>query len=144
MGKLWASKKEGKEQRRLSPTFIRRLSWGAQKRIGPGYLGTDRTMGYSENARRDQLGFKQLKGACLWTQGTKIGMSHQPPMAQKKGWWPRNKHLIKRSMVPWETQESGSWRKVTEDLSAWQWEIYPFRENDKRRSSQKVGLKMSI
>ena len=26
----------------------------------------------------------ELKGACSWTQGTKIDMSHQPPMVQKK------------------------------------------------------------
>ena len=40
--------------------------------------------GSSENARKNQLGFEQLKEACLWTQGTKIGMSHQPPMTQEK------------------------------------------------------------
>ena len=38
----------------------------------------------SRNAGKDQLRFWQLKGACSWTQGTKIDMSHQPPMTQRE------------------------------------------------------------
>ena len=78
-------RKERKRKKKLSPAFVRKLSWGAQKETGPGYLGTTRTLGSLGNARKDQLGLGYLKGAYFWTQGTKIGMSHQPPMVYKKG-----------------------------------------------------------
>ena len=39
--------------------------------------------GFSGSVGKNQLGFRQLKEACLWAQGTKV-MSHQPPTTQKK------------------------------------------------------------
>jgi len=44
---------------------------------------------------------------------------------------------MKRSLVPRGTQEGGPWGKVAGNLSVWQGGICPFRENDKRWSSQK-------
>ena len=69
MGKLWALENEGNGKGKLNLAFVRRVSKGTQKGIGLGYLGTAKTMGFSGNAGRDQLGFGQLKGACSWTQG---------------------------------------------------------------------------
>ena len=40
--------------------------------------------GSLRSAGKNQLGVRQLREACSWTQGTKIDMSHQPPMIQKK------------------------------------------------------------
>ena len=40
------------------------------------------------------------------------------------------------------SQKDGPWRKVAGDLSVWWKGIHPFRKNDKKKSSQKVGLKM--
>ena len=59
---------------------MRKISWGVQKGTGPGYLRTPKNLGSLQNAERYQLGLGQLKGACLWTQGMKFGMSHKPPM----------------------------------------------------------------
>ena len=84
MGKLWAKENKGKEKE-AQPSLCEESFWEAQKETGPGCLGTARTLGSSGNAERDQLGLGHLKWACSWTQGTKIGMSHQPPMVQKKG-----------------------------------------------------------
>ena len=122
------------------------LLWGKflrepRKGLNHDTLRLPKSGGSSENVGNGQLGFGQLKRACSWTQGTKIGMSHQPLITQKKSWWLRNQHLIKRSLVPRETQEGELWRKVAEDLLAWQWGIYPFKENDKRWSSPKGGVR---
>ena len=48
---------------------------------------------------------------------------------------------MSKSLVPRGTQEEEPGRKVAWDLSAWQKGIRSPRKNDKRESSQKVGLK---
>ena len=35
----------------------------------------------------------------------------------EKGWWLRNRHFKKGSLVPQGMQEGGPWRKVVGDLS---------------------------
>ena len=50
-----------------------------------------------------------------------------------------NQQLMKKGLVPRGTLGDGPWNKVAGDLSAWYKRICPFRENDKRQSSQKSG-----
>ena len=79
MGKLWALENKGKGKRKLNPAC-----WGAQKGTRLGCLGTPRSLELSRYAERNQLGLGQLKGAYSWTQRTKVDMSHQTLMVQKK------------------------------------------------------------
>ena len=69
---------KGKEK--LSLAFVRRIPNKPRKRLVQDTL----ELLSSRNVGKNQLGFRQLKEACLWTQEMKIGMSHQPPMTQKK------------------------------------------------------------
>ena len=73
-----------RKERKLSLAFVRKNFWGAQKGTRLGYLGTPKKLGSSGNAKKNQLRLGQLKGACSCTQETKIGMSHQLLMVQKK------------------------------------------------------------
>ena len=68
----------------LSPAFMRRALEEPRKGLDQNTLELLDPKGSSRSARNDQLGFGQLKEACLYTQGTKMGMSHQLPMTQKK------------------------------------------------------------
>ena len=62
-------------------------------------------------------------------------------MMQKGVRRPGNQQLMSKSLVPWVTQDKELGRKVAWDLLAWQKGISSPRENNKRESSQKVGLK---
>ena len=73
---------KGKEG--LSPAFVRRILEELRKGQDQDTLELPKPRGSLGNAEESQLGFGQLKRACLWTQGTKIGMSHQLSMTQKK------------------------------------------------------------
>ena len=48
---------------------------------------------------------------------------------------------MSKGLVPQETQEEKPPKKVVGDLSAWQKGISSLEKNDKRESSQNVGLK---
>ena len=61
---------KGKEK--LSPAFVRRITNEPRK----GLVQDTLELLSSRNVGKNQLGFRQLKEACLWTQEMKIGMSH--------------------------------------------------------------------
>ena len=114
-GPYETKKKKGSSAQPLREKIARELI----KKAEPRYLGISRNLGSSRYAARDQVGLRQLKGACPWIQRTRADMSHQPPNDAKKGRWLGNQHFMKRSLVPWGTQGDGPWRKVAGDLSAW-------------------------
>ena len=144
MSKLWALENKWKGKRKFNLAFVRKISWGAQKRTRPRYLGTPRKLGSSGNVERDQLRLGQLKGACSWTKETKIGMSHQPPMVQKKA----DDLEINTSWK--EVWYLGEHRKVDHE-GRWLGIFQPDREESahlekmtKSEAAKKVGLKRSI
>ena len=103
MGKLWALWNKEKKGSSTQP-LREKIAGELRKKAEPRYLGIPRNLGSLEYAARDQLGLRQLKGACPWIQRTRADMSQ---------------HFMERSLVPWGTQGDGPWRKVAEDLSAW-------------------------
>ena len=91
MGKSWAlekGKKKKKKQRKLGPAFIRRTPKEPRKRLDQDIEElSEPGKGSSGSAGNNQLGVGQLREACLWAQGTKKDMSHQPSATQKKRLW---------------------------------------------------------
>ena len=73
MGKPRALEKEGKAKEAWL-SFCKRLDQDTLELPEPG-------RGSLGSAGKNQLGFRQLKKACSWTQGTKKDMSYQLPIA---------------------------------------------------------------
>ena len=83
-GQALGFRKERKRKKEAQPSLYEENFLGSLEKDWTRIPWDSQKPGSSGNAERDQPGLGQLKEACLWTQGTKIDMSHKPPMVQKK------------------------------------------------------------
>ena len=75
-GEALGLRKGRKEKEKPGPAFEGRIPNELRKGLDQDSLTLLELGGSLGNAGKNQLGFGQLKGACSWTQGTKVGVSH--------------------------------------------------------------------